>query len=93
MDPAEVFLSPDPAKERAGAQILLGNGVPHLHGDEIIKLIRSEIGATHPGTVRFTYREILQDILPFLLDPNEQVFSSGRDGIAENFAAEPALLA
>lgn len=93
MDPAEVFLSPNPAKERAGGEILVGNGIPHFHGDEIIKLIRSEIGATHPGTVRFTCREILQDILPSLVDPKEQVFSSGRDGIAKNFATEPALLA
>jgi hypothetical protein len=93
MDSAEVFLSPDPVKKRAAAQILMGNGVSYLDSDETIKLIGSDIGATHPGTVRFTCREILQDILPSLLDPQEQVFSSWRNAVPENFAAEPALLA
>ena len=92
MYPADVFFSPVTAEERANGEIIVGDWVSHFHNDEIIKLIGFEISAVHPGAIALTGEEVLQDVLPSLFDPTEEVLFCRGDTITEDLAAEPALL-
>jgi hypothetical protein len=92
MDPADVFFSPKTAQERTDRKIIKGDRVSHLHDNEIAELFGFQFGTVYPSAIAFTGRKELQDILPFLLDPAEQVLSCRCDIITEDLAAEPTLL-
>jgi hypothetical protein len=92
MYPADVFFSPVTAQERADGKIIVGDWVSHFHHDKIIKLIGFEISTVHPGAIALAGKEVLQDILPSLFHPTEDVLFCRGDTIAEDLAAEPALL-
>jgi hypothetical protein len=92
MYPADVIFSPVTAEERADREIIVGDWVSHFNHDKIIKLIGFEISAVHPGAIALTGEEVLQDVLPSLFDPTEEVLFCRGDAITEDLAAEPALL-
>jgi hypothetical protein len=92
MYPADVFFSPVTAQERADGEIIMSDWVSHFHHDETIKLIGFEISAVYPGAIALAGKEVLQDILPSLFHPTEDVLFCRGDTIAEDLAAEPALL-
>jgi hypothetical protein len=92
MDPANVFSSSKTVQERADRKIIMGDRVSHLHDNEIAELFGFQFSTVYPSTIAFTGRKVLQDILPFLLDPAEQVLSCRCNIITEDLAAEPALL-
>jgi hypothetical protein len=92
MNPADVFFSPVTAEERADREIIVGDWVSHFNYDKIVKLIGFEISAVHPGAIALTGKEVLQDVLPSLFNPTEDVLFCRCDTIAEDLAAEPALL-
>ena len=92
MDPADIFPSPLAEQEWADRQVIMGNRIAHFNNNEIAELIGFQLCTVHPCTIAFTCRKVLQDILPFLLDPAEDILSCWCDTSTNYLTAEPALL-
>jgi len=92
MDPADIFPSPYTEQERADRQVVMGDRIAHFNNNEIAELVGFQLCTVHPCAIAFTCRKVLQDILPFLLDPAEYILSRWCDTIAKYLTAEPALL-